>query len=237
MTNGHSGEVEIRDGSEWFRLSLFLSSFNYNHIWWLILVHAKRKTRNLGNFSWSCRVTKFLKNIFSEGWKQKVSLTDQIRISHLTKNPGLCQLTLINELQRFNSNPQDTAGTKPWWTSHYHLSHGLTYSTPNWFQLFPSWIGGPKAAIRLSDLLEGLTRLRKAVIHMIQFIITKACRWKSAQGKGTCVKSKRNPAPASSCALLVELHGAHSILSAMTFDNMCGEFQPESLGFNWGSVM
>lgn len=61
-----------------------------------------------------------------------------------------------------------------------------------WSQLLPSCIGGPQTPLMFIDLPEGLTGLRKAVILVSWFIIVKARRWKSAQGRGNGAESRRN---------------------------------------------
>lgn len=94
----------------------------------------------------------------------------------------------------------------------------------------PTMCGGPKTTLRFSDLPEGLKGLRKAVILISWFIIVKACRWKSAQGRGNEAESRRNQAQASLCVLLVELQRTQSILLAKMCDNMYEGFNQGRLG-------
>lgn len=82
------------------------------------------------------------------------------------------------------------------------------------------WRGNiPKTALRLNDLLEGLTKLRKAVLIIVLYYSEKLLV-KIGKGKmylGQCL-GETEP-QASDCLLSVESHRQHLILPATMCDN------------------
>lgn len=61
---------------------------------------------------------------------------------------------------------------------------------------------------------------------MVQFIVAKARRWKSTQGKGTRAKFMRKQEQAPIYTFLVEFLGTCLILPATMHDNTCEVLQP-----------
>lgn len=132
-------------------------------------------------------------------------------------------LSTVKELQRLNRNLHISAGTK------------ITVEKPPsfliWISSFNPWLplcaGGHKATVRLNDLLEGLIGLEQ-LLYSWQSLSQQ----KHVDGNQDMGPVLERRGTSFQVTLPLEL-----ILSAVTCDNMCAEFQQWKPGFLLRSAM
>lgn len=98
------------------------------------------------------------------------------------------------------------------------IYESLVQDSMTWYAV----LGVPEATLSLSDSLEGLTELNKAVILTITVYYGKRIQTKFSKGKGHVRQHSRHQRWASSCLPLWELCRQGSPVPTMTCVNMHG---------------